>query len=441
MPSMSDTSYNQLTLLFTIKEKNEQFAKFILKDEFFAFRCLCALLAVLQIGMILVDLNRVTFATNIVIFRAIDILIIATSAITTYIIDFKSSRLIQLFSSCVFLMHLSTLVFIDYTSPIPSFFLSNAFITSIYLIAIVGGIRFYQMVLFVVLVAYCYIHYIFNYSPHQEVLEPQNVNIVVNLLGALFINYLTERRKIFTFISKTNLENNIIETKKISKTKDELLNLVAIDLKKPVVDLENTLNRLKNEESLPITLKPQVNSISNNLSNVSHLLLNLSQWSQAELDQVELTKETFNINEIFYNVKPLFDEVIMENNITTVLPEKAKNHYITADREMITIVIRNLFKNALKFSSHYGVVRISTTSNESFTTVSINNDGPGIAQQEIDKIFSLNANTVKDALNRGRSGLSLVVSKSFVEMNNGKIWVESIENDGTTFYIQFKSAF
>lgn len=438
---MSDPIYNTWTLKFRDQQTNKNFTNYILKDELIAFRSLCVIGIALELVMIVVDLNRVTFANDILKYRSLDLALFFAGAIFFSIFDLKRVSYYQTVYACIFIIHFYILILIDYNTQIPSFFLSNAFITTIYLTVVVGGLRFINSSLCVIGTTILFIYYAIRISPNADLLSTQATNVSINLFTALVIGYLTERMKIHSFLSKNLLDIQAIKTEATNKTKDELLNLIAIDLKSPVIELENTFNRLRHEASLPEGLKPQISQMSTRFTSISHLLVNLGQWSEAQLKHTKVEKETFNVNDLIFSIKPLFNETIADNNITLILPEKGKSHYITADKKMVVTIIRNLLSNALKFASHYGVVRIITSSNESFTTISFNNDGPGIPKEKLKGLFSVDSNVVKDALNRGRSGLSLAVCKSFTELNDGEISVDSIEGDGTTFHIKFRSAF
>jgi len=101
---------------------------------------------------------------------------------------------------------------------------------------------------------------------------------------------------------------------------------------------------------------------------------------------------------------------------------------------MVRSVLRNLLTNAAKFTRSDGIITISAYRLNSKIVVSVADSGVGIPKRSIDKIFTL-ATVSTDGTHREKgTGLGLLLCKEFVEKNGGKIWFETKEGEGTTFY-------
>jgi two-component system, sensor histidine kinase and response regulator len=108
---------------------------------------------------------------------------------------------------------------------------------------------------------------------------------------------------------------------------------------------------------------------------------------------------------------------------------------VFADKEMISIVLRNLISNAIKFTHLGGTVTISSTHSQNELMIVVSDNGIGIAKDSIEKLFLIESNQSKRGTqNEIGTGLGLLLCKEFILMHNGKIWVESEPNKGSSFY-------
>jgi signal transduction histidine kinase len=110
---------------------------------------------------------------------------------------------------------------------------------------------------------------------------------------------------------------------------------------------------------------------------------------------------------------------------------------LQADCQRLTQVIVNLITNAAKYSSENTVIHVYMTQDPSYVIFTVHNDGPAIPQEHQTRIFEPFYRTpeVEHSSVRGW-GLGLSISKEIVERHEGKIWVESSEGKGTTFFVQ-----
>ena len=109
---------------------------------------------------------------------------------------------------------------------------------------------------------------------------------------------------------------------------------------------------------------------------------------------------------------------------------------INADPKLIRIVIQNLLSNAVKYTPEKGKVTISILEKEPNVEIEVSDTGYGIPKLQQKDIFTklFRADNVREKDTEG-TGLGLYIVKNIVEHSGGKIWFESIENKGTTFYI------
>ena len=107
---------------------------------------------------------------------------------------------------------------------------------------------------------------------------------------------------------------------------------------------------------------------------------------------------------------------------------------VFADIDMLNAVLRNLVSNAIKFTHTGGTIRITANQTESNTTISVSDNGIGIAPHNLIKLFEMSeVITTKGTAEETGTGLGLLLCKEFVEKHGGKIWVESELGKGSDF--------
>ncbi|MFA4990905.1 MAG: ATP-binding protein, partial [Candidatus Paceibacterota bacterium] len=105
------------------------------------------------------------------------------------------------------------------------------------------------------------------------------------------------------------------------------------------------------------------------------------------------------------------------------------------DPMRIKIVIQNLLENALRYNVENGQIIVKVEKKPPYVEVSVSDTGIGIPKDELPKLFTkfFRASNVLKYETEG-TGLGLYITKNIIEAHGGKIWAESIENRGSTFY-------
>ena len=166
-----------------------------------------------------------------------------------------------------------------------------------------------------------------------------------------------------------------------------------------------------------------------------NLLINLMEWSQSQTGRMEFNPIHFDLEDLISEITLLFSEIAKQKCITIeksiILPTP-----IFGDRNMLSAVLRNLISNAIKFTKSDGKIIISAIENVNNIDLSICDNGVGIEQKRVEKLFQLTENysTLGTEKEKG-TGLGLILCKEFIEKHNGKIWVDSEVGKGTSINI------
>lgn len=141
--------------------------------------------------------------------------------------------------------------------------------------------------------------------------------------------------------------------------------------------------------------------------------------------------------ELFNHVKKVFDTLnddAVANNIY-LQNDIEENINVFADSDMLLSILHNLISNGIKYSHKGGNITVSAETKEDKIIIELKDDGIGITKEIKDKLFTPQITTISDTWKKDKeAGIGLILSKGFVEKNGGRIWVESIEGEGSSFY-------
>lgn len=167
---------------------------------------------------------------------------------------------------------------------------------------------------------------------------------------------------------------------------------------------------------------------------------NIIEISKIEAHQVKISKNQFCIVTLLKELTDFFQTEAEAKGIKlqAKLPEQAL--LITSDRTMLESVFTNLIKNALKFTQS-GEIVVCLEQNNDHLTAYVSDTGVGIAPDKIEQLFErfIQAESTLTRRFEG-SGLGLSITKEYVNLLNGKIWVESAVKKGSTFYVELPAS-
>ncbi len=224
----------------------------------------------------------------------------------------------------------------------------------------------------------------------------------------------------------------------INKAKDRLFSIVSHDLKDSISSIKGFLDLLKEDSISKEEFNELIPELSENANNASLLLYNLLNWSKSQMQNLEPNPDLFNIQEVFHNKMSLVEPKIEQKRI--VLIDESQRDFVYADKSMIEIVIQNLITNAVKFSRVGDIITISNKEQNGKSLICVEDTGVGMSKENLNKIFRGNNFTTVGTKNEKGTGLGLTICKELVELNKGRIWVESTQNVGSKFYVELPKA-
>lgn len=246
--------------------------------------------------------------------------------------------------------------------------------------------------------------------------------LIVVMVAIIYSRYLSKK------VANKKLEE-------LNAVKDTFFRLIAHDLKTPFnaifgyTDiLKEDFSGLSEEEKLKY-----IDGIGNVAKKSYQLLENLLMWSQSESGRMEFNPQQLNLKLLVLESKELLMPTAQSKNIEIIV-ECDDNISVTADLQMLTTVIRNLISNAIKFTYPNGRVTIQAIDEPRAVKVFVKDNGMGMNEQTVSKLFKLNEVSTYNGTNGERgTGLGLILCNEFIRLHKGKIWVESQPGKGSTF--------
>lgn len=246
----------------------------------------------------------------------------------------------------------------------------------------------------------------------------------------------------FNRMNEKELRQRLIKLEELNTLNIQNIGVIAHDIKNPLWGLREYTNILRTElDELPreemITILGNMTKISFNLSD---LLEDLLEWTRIRLNSLTIKPEPVLANEVVQRSCSLFEPAATLKQITLRSVVSA-DVLVRADLRMLFTVFRNLLSNAVKFSGPQSEIVISALERENEYQFCIADQGIGIPEDLLEKLFRTDVDTVQVGTNLEKgNGLGLFLCKEFVEKNNGSISVVSKVGTGTNIYFTLPKA-
>jgi two-component system sensor histidine kinase VicK len=223
-----------------------------------------------------------------------------------------------------------------------------------------------------------------------------------------------------------------IEIEKAGEFKNQVLGMVAHDLRNPIGAVESIAMMIELDE-IDEDMQDNINMIKESCSKARGILDDLLEAAKNENINV-IETEKIELNQY---LKDIIDAWKIQNRFNVVLISTAPQLYAKLNKEKFTRVMDNLISNALKFSKETDKVELHLNKKDDVISIEIKDHGLGISQDMIPHIFERFSKAGRTGLNGEKStGLGLSIVRQIIESHKGKISVSSIEGEGTTFLIQ-----
>lgn len=223
----------------------------------------------------------------------------------------------------------------------------------------------------------------------------------------------------------------------VNRTKDKFFSIISHDIRGPISNFQGVsqlIHLLVESKDYDGLLKLGT-MLDTSTKEVSSLLDNLLEWAMSQQGRMPYKPETIKLHELCNSNLSIMENLATAKQIT--LTEKVKEKVtLTADKNSVSTIIRNLLSNGIKFTPEGGKVDLQLTYDLNMAVLTVKDSGIGIPKEKMEHLFDFKGERSRWGTGGEKGvGLGLTLVHEFVELNKGKIEVESEEGKGTTFKV------
>jgi two-component system, OmpR family, sensor kinase len=219
------------------------------------------------------------------------------------------------------------------------------------------------------------------------------------------------------------------------RQKNEVLGMAAHDLRNPLAVIltysslleKDAVHRLTREQHDFVTVIKQTSGF------MLRLINDLLDAASIEAGELRLLPCATDLRQVLRDNVKRNRLLAAKKRIAIELREPSEARECSCDAAKIEQVLNNLLGNAFKFARPDTHVQVQLRYESSFATVSVHDEGPGIPQHELPKLFQAFSTTSVRSSDERSTGLGLAIARKIVEGHGGRIWVESEVGQGSTF--------
>ncbi|MEC5143698.1 response regulator [Chitinophaga sp. 212800010-3] len=269
----------------------------------------------------------------------------------------------------------------------------------------------------------------------QYVIKGFEEGAVDYLSKPLDINITRAKVNVFEklYLSQQELKAAMVEKVQINKQLERFMYVVAHDLKSPLSGAISLLTMINEDERIQEApdLKEYMSIALGAINHLTQMIAAIMDYTRHS--DAEQVVETVNVTEL---IRHLTEVLFPPANIRIVT--NGKLPVLATNRLKLQQVFQNLVSNAIKYNDKAeGLITIGGTDKDEFFEFYVKDNGPGVEKRDTDRIFRLFERLDNDGKEEG-TGIGLNIFKLLVEEQGGKVWVDSVPGEGSTFYFLWR---
>lgn len=267
--------------------------------------------------------------------------------------------------------------------------------------------------------------------------------IVIVILSVIIIvlvyrNLSKSRNSYYSTIAHNQkLQKTLEELESANKNYIRVMRVMAHDLRNPLGGITGIAAMvLRDDDGLSADSRHMLKLVESTGNHSMEMINELLRSGLAgENEVIEMGK--FDLANLLYSTVELLQFKAKEKKQTLQFTGSHQPIIATANHEKIWRVLNNIIVNAIKFTNPGGNINVSINKQGNRCVITVTDDGVGIPDKDKPYVFDMFTTAKKTGTGDEKPfGLGLSISKRIIEKHNGKIWFESVEQQGTTFYIE-----
>ena len=234
-----------------------------------------------------------------------------------------------------------------------------------------------------------------------------------------------------------NFNSMLSVLQNLEDARQEFVSNVSHELKTPITSVKVLAESLIEQENVPVELYQEfMVDINEELERMNKIINDLLSLVKMDKNASEVTISEVNINEFLERILKQLQPIADKRNIEIIF-ESVRPVMAQVDEVKLSMAFRNLIENAIKYNYDNGWVRVSLNADHKFFYLKVSDSGVGIPEELQDNIFE-RFYRVDKARSRetGGNGLGLAITRNAILLHRGSIKVHSVEQQGTTFAVR-----
>lgn len=226
------------------------------------------------------------------------------------------------------------------------------------------------------------------------------------------------------------------ELEELNAHKENVLAILSHDLRSPLASIIQGAEYLKlNFDSVePEVVKELLHEFHKASVNELEMLDYLVEWARIKYATEAFVPAKIKLEDYVDKVVKSLKENAAHNSINFYC-DIEENSSVFADKKMLISILQNIVSNAIQHCNKGGQITLSAKKSDDMIIVEIKDTGIGMSKETQERLFQPQVKSLSKAVEEKRGvGIGLLLVKGFLEKNGGRIWVESTEGKGSTFY-------
>ena len=235
--------------------------------------------------------------------------------------------------------------------------------------------------------------------------------------------------------SRSKLKTALEKEKELNELKSRFVSMASHEFRTPLSSILSSANLIAKYEAgdQQEKRKKHVNRISSSVKNLTAILNDFLSLEKLESGKVRTQSNYFGINEF---VEQIIDEIqLIAKEDQKIIHHHEGDNNVNSDEYLLKNILINLLSNSIKYSPNGKNVELFTQSEKDKISIKVKDYGIGIPKADQQYMFT-RLFRAHNVMNIKGTGLGLTIVKRYLDLMKGKIWFESSEGNGTTFFVE-----
>jgi signal transduction histidine kinase len=249
---------------------------------------------------------------------------------------------------------------------------------------------------------------------------------------AFFYSRIRKKNEVLNLQNETIHQQNT-ELQTLNNVKDRLFSIISHDLRNPLVTLQSYLTLSGNKELAEDKKEQYRLQTTNAVTQTSNMLDNLLAWANMQIKNTKASITPVDVDELVADTKSGAQAQAAQKQI--IIHQDLAVTSVLGDYNILSIALRNLLTNAIKFSDKEGNIWINAEKKDNAIRLSVKDEGIGMSEEQIRELTSNQQQSSSGTSGEKGSGLGLYLVQELLQKINARLEVRSEKGKGSTFDI------